>query len=315
VSPDGSKVAYGIWDCAAFSFTALWTPITSRGLNFPNQSLGQEDFYEPQWVDSSQFVVSHVGMTLTDDTARWFDHPTSGADYTGWGWADSRITGTGAQALISRDGTTFAVFSDDAADHTDGKPRHLDLFLYSSPSLAHAESNGWHLDCTVALSAANTSEPLYLSPSFSTDGTKIYWGDDKGVQVAKISDRSNSCANVHPTLLIPGGSQPYVSPAGLHAPAREPIQPGAHYSPHASFAFTPAHPRSGGPVTLDGRASHETLGRIVRYTWRFGDGHSATGRVVSHRFARHGTYHVRLVVTDKRGKSDALTRSVRVTRR
>jgi hypothetical protein len=312
VSPDGTKVAYGIYDCGAFSYTALWTPITSTGLNFPNQRLGQEDFYQPQWIDNSQFVVSHVGTTVTDTQARWFVHPTSGADYAGTGWYDSAITGTGAQAVISRTGTTFAVFSDDAADYTDALPRHVDLFLYSAPSLASAKANAWHLDCTVALSAANTTRPLQLSPSIATDGSKIYWGDDKGVEVAQIQNRSNNCAAVRPTLLIPGGAEPFVSAGGIHPPVAEPIQPGAHYPPHARFSVTPLRPHARKAVIFDGRTSYETLGRIVRYTWHFGDRTAANGRTVKHTYLRAGIYRVQLIVTDGRGITSAVTRALRV---
>jgi hypothetical protein len=314
VSPDGTKVAYGIWDCGAISDTALWTPVTSTGLNFPNQSLGQEDFYEPQWIDSSHFMVSHAGPTVTDTQSRFFVHALSAGDDVGPGWYDPRFTGTGVQGLVSRQGTTLAAFEDDAADYIDGIPRHVRLFLYSSSSLANAETNGWNLDCTITLDAAHTTDPLDLSPSFSSDGTKLYWGDDRGVEVAQISDRSNSCANVQPTLLVPGGSEPFVSAGGIHAPVAEPIQPGAHYPPHASYSFKPAHPAAHKAVTFDATSSHETLGKITRYAWTFGDGKTAIGAVVKHTFAKPGSYTVRLVVKDNRGKSASVTHTVKVGR-
>lgn len=313
VSPDGTRVAYGIWSCGAFDYTALWTPITSTGLNFPNQRLGQPDFYQPQWVDSTHFVVSHAGPTVTDTQARWYVHAVGQGDSVGPGWYDDQITGTGAQSVISHDGKSFAVFENDASEYFDGKPRHVRLWLYSAPDLASAETRGWSLDCTIPLSAARTTHPLQLSPSFSTDGTKLYWGDDSGIEVASVADRSGSCANVHPTLLIPGGSEPYVSSGGVHALVAEPIQPGVHYRPHAAFRVTTAHPVVGQAVSLDGSASHETLGRIVKYRWTFGDGSSGGGRTTSHSYQRTGTYHVRLVVTDDRGLTAVVTHDVTVS--
>lgn len=314
VSPDGTKVAYGIWDCGALSDTALWTPVTSTGLNFPNQTLGQEDFYDPEWVDNSHFMVSHAGPTVTDSQSWFFVHSLNAGDDVGPGWTDSAFTGTGVQGLVSRQQTTLAAFEDDAADYTDAVPRHVSLFLYSSASLAAAAANGWHLDCTITLDAAHTSDPLHLSPSFSSDGTKLYWGDDQGVEVASISDRSNGCANVHPSLLVPGGSQPFVSSGGIHPSAAEPVQPGAHYPPHARYTFTPARPRVHKAVTFDATSSYETLGLITGYSWRFGDGTSAKGRTVKHAFTKPGTYQVRLVVTDKRGNSGSVTHTVKVRR-
>ncbi len=316
VSPDGTKVAYGIFDCGSYSYTALWTPSTSTTLNFPNQDLGQEDYYEPQWIDSSQFLVSHVGTTVTETQARWFVHPTSGGDYAGNGWYDSAVTGTGAQGVVNRQGTLLAIFSDDAADYMDGTPRHLQLVLESSPDLATAKSGGWNLDCTVNLSAADTSDPFNLSPSFSSDGTKLYWGDDKGIEVANVADRSGGCAHVTPSLLIPGGSQPFVSPGGVHTPAPNPHQPGVEpATPEASFVVTTARPHAHHAVHFDASTSGETGGQIVKYAWSFGDGTSAQGELVKHTYRKPGTYRVRLVVTDAAGVKDKVTHSVTVRRR
>lgn len=313
VSPDGTKVAYGIWSCGAADNTTLWTPVTSTSLNFPGQSLGQSDYYQPQWVDNTRFVVSHTGPTVTETQARWYVHGTGQADSVGPGWYDNRITGTGAQSVISRDGKTFAVFEDDAADYLDGKPRHVRLWLYSSPDLATAIRSGWSLSCTVPLPAGSTTHPQQLSPSFSSDGTRLYWGDDNGIEVASIADRSSSCANVHPTLLVPGGAQPFVSRGGVHALAPEPVQPGVQYRPHALFQVTTPSPTVGHATAFDGSASHETLGRIVRYRWTFGDGASGGGRTTTHVYQRHGTFQVRLVVTDDRGVTAAVTHSVTIT--
>ena len=213
VSPDASKIAYGIWECGDDSYTALWTPATATRLKFPDQKLGQEDFYEPNWINNSLFVVSHAGPTVSDTQARWFTHkPTQGDDVgvSGWNWGP--MTGTGAQAVINRTGTVLAVFEDDAADWTNGKPRHVRLWLFSD------EVHGSFVKhCTVTLNAAKTSHPFQLSPSFSSNGKQLLWGDDKGVEVASTTSPGN-CGTVKPKLLIPGGSQPFFS-AGIERPA------------------------------------------------------------------------------------------------
>jgi hypothetical protein len=309
VSPDGSKVAYGIWDCGSYDYTALWTPITSTGLSFPNQTLGQENFYRPQWVDSSQFVVSHAGQTVASTQSEWYVHPTSSGDLVGSGWRDDRVTGTGWYSVISRSGTTTAVITDDAADYLDGHPRNVQLLLWSAPSLAQATTSGWNLDCTVNLPAATISDPYHLSPSISPDGTRLYWGDDAGVEMAQIADRSNGCANVHPTLVVPGGSQPFVSAGALQAPDPTPTQPGPNpppppntvYPPHAAFKVVTHHPRARHAVKFDASASAEQNGKIVGYVWKFGDDKKAKGRIVKHKYAAPGRYKVRLVVVDQRG--------------
>jgi hypothetical protein len=315
VSPDGTRVAYDIFECATATETTLWTPVTATGLQFPGQTLGQADFGQPQWIDSSQFLVSHVGPTVTDTQARWFVHRTTDADDTGpGGWYDDRVTGTGAEGIISPTGTTLAVFSDDAADWLDGEPRNVELFLYSAPSLSWAESNGWSLDCTVALDASSTTRPHRLSPSFSSDGGRLYWGDDAGVEVAQVADRSSGCANVDPQLLIPGGSEPFVSSGGVGTPDPSPDQPGAPSAatPHAAFTVSPARPRARTKVVFDGSASYETGGQVASYSWRFGDGHTATGVRPTHRFASAGYYRVRLVVTDADGARASTSQRIHV---
>lgn len=316
VSPDGTKVAYGIEQCGGGTVTTLWTPAGSTTLDFPHQQLGQEDFYQPQWLDSSQFLVNYAGNTPSQGQVRWFLHPTSGDDYAYNGaWYDDRVTGTGAVSVMNRQGTVFAIFADDGADWLDGKPRSVQLFLYSSPDLATAESSGWNLDCTINLSASDTSDPHHLSPSFSSDGTKLYWGDDKGVEAAPVSDRSNGCSNVIPTLLIPGGSQPFVSPGGVHTPAANPNQPGVQQpTPHPAFTVLTAHPRADHAVHFDGSSSYETGGQITKYAWSFGDGATAKGALVKHKFAKPGIYKVRLSVTDAAGQKARVTHSVTVKR-
>jgi hypothetical protein len=319
VSPDGQKVAYGIFVCGDPTYTTLWTPIGSTNLNFPGQTVGEENYYQPQWLDSSSFMASHVGTTFGTQ-ARWYLHPVPAAQYAGTGWYDDLVDGTGAQGLLPRDGKGLAIFSDDAADYLDGKPRNVKLFLYSTSDLAHAEADGFDIDCTVQLSAASTSDPYDLSPSFSSDGTKLYWADDLGIEVANVSDRSNGCANVHPTLLIPGGSMPFVSPGALGTLDATPKQPGVQSThgsgqgPKASFKASPHKARTGAKVKFNGHASDDDQARIVRYAWVFGDGKKATGAVVKHRFKKPGKYKVRLVVTDASGATDTVQHTVKVTR-
>ena len=274
VSPDASKIAYGIWDCADAAYTALWTPATATGLRFPYQTLGQEDFYEPNWITNSLFVVSHAGPTVSDSQARWFTHKPTQADdagVNGWNWA--AMSGTGAQAVINRAGTILAVFEDDAADWTNGKPRNVRLWLFTD------EVDGsFARHCTVTLNAAQTSHPLQLSPSFAP---------------------------------IPGGSEPFFSAGVERAGLANPRQPGL--KPDASFADSPAKPRRGQPVTFSGAASHEPGGRITAWAWRFGDGKTAGGAKVKHAYARPGTYTVTLTVTDGVGQRAAATRKVVVS--
>jgi hypothetical protein len=301
VSPDASKIAYGIFACN--NITAMWTPAGSTRLNFPNQTLGQEDFFEPFWVDSSHFVVSHVGPTVTDTQARWFVHDVGAGDDVGPGWNEPSMMGTGAQAVISRDGTRFAVFEDDSSGFPDGKPRNVTLWLYTSDSLGAAESGGWTLRCKIGLPAGSTSKPLHLSPSFSPDGTQLLWGDDDGVEVASVANPGD-CGSINRTLLIRGGSHPFFSSGSARRKA----------TPHAAFKIGTSHPHAGQKVLFDGRKSSEKGGKVVSWSWRFGDGKKAKGRKVRHAYRRPGSYTVTLTVRDRSGAKAKVRHRITVAR-
>jgi hypothetical protein len=223
VSPDGGKIAYGDRICTDMSSTTWWTPATATGLQFPGQKLGQEDYSEPYWINDSTFVVSHVGPTLTDSQARWYAHRTDqGDDISVVGWTEADLAGTGADAIIDRAGTTMAIFEDDAADSVDGVPRNVRLWVLTGTMQGgFAKSR-----CVITLDAAQASHPLQLSPSFSPDGKQVIWGDDRGVESASVASPAD-CSSVKPTLLIPGGAQPFISPAPERAGAASPRQPGS----------------------------------------------------------------------------------------
>jgi PKD repeat protein len=55
-------------------------------------------------------------------------------------------------------------------------------------------------------------------------------------------------------------------------------------------------------VTVDGSASSDPDGSIVRYLWEFGDGATAEGATASHTYTEPGAYLVTLAVQDNRGR-------------
>lgn len=69
-------------------------------------------------------------------------------------------------------------------------------------------------------------------------------------------------------------------------------------------------------VTLNGSDSEAPEGKtIVSYAWTFGDDSSATGAVVTHTYAKNGTYKVMLTVTDSAGAANSSSVEVTVTQK
>jgi PKD repeat protein len=84
-------------------------------------------------------------------------------------------------------------------------------------------------------------------------------------------------------------------------------------APTAAFVFSPTEPLPNADVFFNAAQSVAAPGRrIVSYAWNFGDGGTATGSVVSHKFKNIGTYNITLRVTDDAGNFGTASQSVGV---
>jgi len=85
-------------------------------------------------------------------------------------------------------------------------------------------------------------------------------------------------------------------------------------APIAQFTYAPSNPSAGTLINFDARSSVAPTGRtIVKYSWSWGDGETATGITEDHDFTNAGTFIVTLTVTDSTGVSASISKSIAVT--
>lgn len=342
VSPDGTKIAYSTLECADAHSTTYWTSATATAAP---TGLGDEDFIEPAWIDSTHFMASmDQGPADPTSQARFFVQDTA-ASPGGTGWLDP-IHDVTEQGLMSREGTTFAVFANDDSG-TYGLPSEVTLYLYTASGLSAAESSGFTFKCKLSLDAANTALTRRLSPSFSPDGTKLLWADDSGLELASVAnlsaDGGGKCTAVRPVLLIAGGTYPFYAKGNETAPPPPPpptttttgdgggsttpvttttvpttpvptvpTVPTVPPRPIARFT-APKKIHAKHAVVFSASASRPAGSRIVSYAWSFGDRKTGKGLRVKHAFRKPGTYRVTLTITDAHGLKATVTVKVKVT--
>lgn len=145
-------------------------------------------------------------------------------------------------------------------------------------------------DCqTVAFDASATTDPDGDNMTFEWnfgDGqtgsgiktTHRYTQPGTYQAMVTVTDNSKTDCKVSTHVIPVVINQPPVAEAGLN-------QTGC---PDETFQF-------------DGTRSYDRDGQIATYSWDFGDGESASGKLVTHKFARPGQYKVKLTVTDDSG--------------
>ena len=82
--------------------------------------------------------------------------------------------------------------------------------------------------------------------------------------------------------------------------------------PTAVFDWSPKPPLANKTVSFDGSASSDVDGTIVKWVWEYGDGtkDSTSGKKATHTFAAVKSYSVTLWITDDRGTTVSLVKTV-----
>jgi PKD repeat protein len=89
----------------------------------------------------------------------------------------------------------------------------------------------------------------------------------------------------------------------------------ANRLPEAALSGANASQFAGDPLMFDGSRSTDSDGRIVLYSWDFGDGSRDNGSLISHVYALPGTYNVKLTVTDDSGGTSEATMNVTIIKK
>jgi PKD repeat protein len=145
----------------------------------------------------------------------------------------------------------------------------------------------------------------------SDDGmiTDYQWAfgseSDSEVVHGAQTERSYGTSGTHSVRLT------VVDEAGLAGTAEVTITV-ENTQPLASCRFSSDSPVVGEWILFDASASFDPDGRLVDFTWDFGDGTSTRGTRVGHAFEEIGVYSVRLTVEDNAGASASITHTFTV---
>lgn len=155
-------------------------------------------------------------------------------------------------------------------------------------------------------------ETVYFNAAASTDsdGTIVSYewdfGDGSTGTGQKTEHRYNKAGAYAVVLVVRDNS-------GNHGTANQAVTVQAGSDPTASFEYSPANPVVNQDIHFDASASSDPDGTIQSYSWNLGDGSTASGRTITHRYAGAGQYTVVLVVTDNSGNTGTTDKSITVT--
>ncbi len=159
---------------------------------------------------------------------------------------------------------------------------------------------------TFSPTAPTQGQEVAFDASQSTGGVSFAWdfGDGTTGTGAQTRHRYHNVGSYVVTLTV-------TNDRGTTDKATAFVNVTAGQSPTASFSFSPSSPEVLQQVFFNASASTAAPGRsIVSYDWTFGDGGTASGVTVTHRFATPGSWNVVLTVTDDVGKTGTTAQSI-----
>lgn len=270
ISPDGSKVAYGMyvqyttgnplcglpggcWQGHLYAATGYSTSTGAADWSSGSTFAPNFGWTDPSWIDNDRTLLSGPSSaylsdsgvdTLGDDkheAAEWFSDHSNGASNMFDG-AMSR-QGTGAAFVVNTTGDELRIYHAAGAPVKDNPP--------ASCLSAPKRSGAWE------------------SPTWSPDGNRLAASDASGLYVVDLPGIQAGCpdaASVKVVTIAPGGRKPSWGPASLPDPSQRPADaaplPGGVVKTPAPSGSTPVP-----QVTPKGGAGAAKLsGTIVKAT-------------------------------------------------
>ena len=87
----------------------------------------------------------------------------------------------------------------------------------------------------------------------------------------------------------------------------------SNQTPTAIFTATPTSGLVPLGVSFNASNSSDNDGNITSYAWDFKDGNTGNGKIINHTFGSAGSYNVKLTITDDKGATDSVTKTITVT--
>ncbi len=250
------------------------------------------------------FVGADVSLDGTGST----DEDPSSLRYE-WDFGDGEsASGALATHVFKREGTyTIKLRVTDSLGQSDTAYRLIKVYVQGTnlPPLAQiSETKPAYAGEPVIFDASNSSDEdpttLNLTWDFG-DGTVGYgvlvthtYATD-GAFIVRLVARDSGGLSSEATMAI------------------RVYQRGQNLAPFAHFTFRPRSPRASEEVEFDASLTLDEDPLGLNFTWDFGDGRGAQGKIVSHSFSAPGTYLVRLRARDGSGLVGEYSESVRVT--
>jgi PKD repeat protein len=141
-----------------------------------------------------------------------------------------------------------------------------------------------------------------VSITSPSPGTTVFRLDEQSpinsVLLLPESGPSVTLSEANPTHTLSGSQSVTIATRenGTQTVIRQ-YEPDAPTAPSTTFSVSTASPRPDEPIRFDAVDSPPSAAVDVEYEWAFGDGSTATGKVVTHSYPAAGTYDVELRVS------------------